>query len=143
MGPIFSVTSMRPSGRKAIRHGNSKVAVVVVLKGSVASGFCSPTFTCAQTIIDVRGTNNIAFANSIVSFPRLSINLRLYRGAPPLCSESKSNKRLSRRLCNLEALFAPPVTYAILTASDLGDVERQVVSIDCEGSRTCRDSHLV
>src|SRR5438552_2939214 len=50
MGPIFSVTNMRPSGRKAIRQGSSKVAVVVMLKGSVASGFCSPTLTWAQAV---------------------------------------------------------------------------------------------
>jgi hypothetical protein len=50
MGPIFSVTNMRPSGRKAIRQGNSKVATVVILKGWVASGFCSPMLTWAQAV---------------------------------------------------------------------------------------------
>src|ERR1700682_3064061 len=39
---------MRPSGRKAIRQGSSKVATVVILKGWVASGFCSPTLTWPQ-----------------------------------------------------------------------------------------------
>ena len=71
MGPIFSVTSMRPSGRKAIRHGNSKVAVVVNLKGSVGSGFYSPTLTWPQVAIDA-GVNNKAFPNSIDIFPRSS-----------------------------------------------------------------------
>jgi hypothetical protein len=71
MGPIFSVTSMRPSGPKAIRQGNSKVAVVVNLKGSVGSGFCLPTLTWPQAVIDAR-VNNKAFPNSIVIFPRSS-----------------------------------------------------------------------
>ena len=61
MGPIFSVTNMRPSGRKAIRQGSSKVAVVVTLKGSVASGFCSPTLTWAQAVAArVRSTATLA-----------------------------------------------------------------------------------
>src|SRR5262249_22263154 len=72
MGPIFSVTSMRPSGRKAIRQGNSKVAVVAILKGTVASGFCWPTLTWAQAVIDPKVNNNTAFANFIVIFPRFS-----------------------------------------------------------------------
>ena len=37
-GPAFSVTSMRPSGRKAIRHGRVKVVTVVILNGTATSG---------------------------------------------------------------------------------------------------------
>ncbi len=44
-GPTFSVISMRPSGRKASRHGKVKVVTVVMLKGTLASGFCSPALT--------------------------------------------------------------------------------------------------
>src|SRR6185436_274096 len=71
MGPIFSVTSMRPSGRKAIRQGSSKVVVVVILKGTVGSGFCSPTLTWAQAAARVR--SSAAFANFIVISPYLII----------------------------------------------------------------------
>ena len=48
-GPTFSVTSMRPSGRKASRQGKVKVATVVMLKGRLASGFCSPAFVYQAT----------------------------------------------------------------------------------------------
>src|SRR5215475_3102831 len=49
MGPTFSVTSMRPSGRKAMRQGRLKVATDVMLNGTLASGFWSPAFTWAAT----------------------------------------------------------------------------------------------
>ena len=65
MGPIFSVTSMRPSGRKAIRQGSSKVATVVILKGRVASGFCSPTLTWAQAAA-AKVRSSAALANFII-----------------------------------------------------------------------------
>src|SRR2546423_670628 len=52
MGPIFSVTSMRPSGRKAMRQGSSKVATVVIVNGRVASGFFPPTLTWPEAITD-------------------------------------------------------------------------------------------
>ena len=57
MGPTFSVTSMRPSGRKAIRQGSSKVLTVVMLKGTVASGFCWPILTWAQAAGTRAGCN--------------------------------------------------------------------------------------
>src|ERR1051326_4150349 len=65
MGPIFSVTNMRPSGRKAIRQGSSKVAVVVTLKDSVASGFCSPTLTWAEAVA-ARVRSSAALADFIM-----------------------------------------------------------------------------
>ena len=51
-GPTFSVISMRPSGRKASRQGSLKVATVVMVKGRLASGFCSPALTWAQAATD-------------------------------------------------------------------------------------------
>ena len=60
---------MRPSGRKAIRQGSPKVAVVVMLKGTVASGFVSPALTWAQAAADARVRSNIPFANFIVISP--------------------------------------------------------------------------
>src|SRR5580658_3950235 len=52
---------MRPSGRKAIRQGSSNVAVVVILNGKVASGFCSPTLTWAQApIAELKSSDTLA-----------------------------------------------------------------------------------
>src|SRR5262249_4872561 len=62
---------MRPSGKNAIRHGSSKVATVVVLKGRLASGFVSPALTCAHAAIDPRVKSSAAFANFIVHFSLL------------------------------------------------------------------------
>src|SRR3954454_4924041 len=62
---------MRPSGRNAIRHGSSKVAVVVILKGRVASGFCSPTLVWAQAAA-VRVRSSAA----LVSFTVTLLNSR-------------------------------------------------------------------
>ena len=64
-GPTFSVISMRPSGRKAIRHGRVKVVTVVMLKGTLASGFCSPALLCAQTAADINVSSNAVFARFI------------------------------------------------------------------------------
>src|SRR5215469_3529028 len=69
MGPTFSVTSMRTSGRKASRQGSSKVVTVVMVKGRLASGFCSPTLTWAQAPTDAKVKSNPAFANFIVISP--------------------------------------------------------------------------
>src|SRR5580704_109819 len=57
---------MRPSGRNAIRQGRSKLATVVMLKGMLASGFCSPMFTWAQAATDASVVSNAAFANLMV-----------------------------------------------------------------------------
>ena len=46
-GPGFSVMSMRPSGRKAMRQGRLNVATLVIVNGSVGSAFCRPALTCA------------------------------------------------------------------------------------------------
>src|SRR5262249_2224323 len=67
-GPIFSVTSILPSGRKARRQGSSKVATVVMLKGPLASGFCSPALTWPHTAAEARGGNHSDFATFIIIF---------------------------------------------------------------------------
>src|SRR6202789_1171744 len=67
--PPFSVISMRPSGRKASRQGSSKVATVVMVKGRLASGFCSPILTWAQAAAGARVKSNVAFANFIAISP--------------------------------------------------------------------------
>src|SRR5262249_8824403 len=69
---------MRPSGRKAIRQGSSKVAVVVMLKGNVASGFCSPTLTCAQAAT-AQVNSRAALAKFIVILLVLSIYSSVWR----------------------------------------------------------------
>src|SRR5260370_35325604 len=78
MGPIFSVTNMRPSGRKATRQGNSKVAVGVMVKARLASGFCSPALTCAQTAADAKVNSNAAFATFIELSPCFIISASKY-----------------------------------------------------------------
>src|SRR5258706_13567491 len=70
IGPIFSVTSIRPSGRKAIRQGSENVDdTVVISNGSVTSGFCSPTLTWAHAAGDARVSSNTAFENLTVIHP--------------------------------------------------------------------------
>ena len=71
-GPIFSVTSIRPSGRKAIRHGNPNVLVVVMVKGRLASAFCSPTLICAIAVADAKLNSTATFAKRIVASPCLA-----------------------------------------------------------------------
>src|SRR5579862_1481299 len=66
MGPGFSVISMRPSGRKAIRQGRLNVVTVVMLKGRLGSGFCLPILTWAQTAAEGNMRSNAALANFIV-----------------------------------------------------------------------------
>src|SRR5205085_3805949 len=46
--PGFSVMSIRPSGRNAMRQGRLKVATCVIVKGVLASGCFVPALTCAH-----------------------------------------------------------------------------------------------
>ena len=59
-GPTFSVMSMRPSGRNAMRHGRLNVATCVIVNGRLASGFCSPALTCACAAADTTDTSSAA-----------------------------------------------------------------------------------
>src|SRR5262249_25155458 len=59
---------MRPSGRNASRHGSLKVITVVMVKGTLASGFCSPILKCAQGAADAAVRRNTALTNFIVTF---------------------------------------------------------------------------
>src|SRR5262245_28809235 len=65
-GPIFSVTSIRPSGRKAIRHGSPNVVTVVIVNGRLESAFPSPTLTWAHPWADARVSSNAILAKRIV-----------------------------------------------------------------------------
>src|SRR5262249_9771201 len=76
-GPTFSVTSIRPSGRNAIRQGSSNVVVVVIVKGTPTSGFCSPALTCAQAPADATASSNVAFTSFIFVFSLLAIQYKL------------------------------------------------------------------
>src|SRR6188472_1420362 len=78
-GPTFSVTSMRPSGRKAIRHGRVKVVTVVMVNGMVASGFCSPALTCAHAADDTRASSKAPVADFTLVSPSLRFASRLLR----------------------------------------------------------------
>src|SRR5262249_32903440 len=64
----LDVGEMRPSGRNASRHGSLKVITVVMVNGTLASGFCSPILKCAQGAADAAVRSNTAFANFIVTF---------------------------------------------------------------------------
>src|SRR3954453_22537443 len=69
---------MRPSGRKAIRQGSSKVATVVIVKGRLATGFCSPALTWAQAARGVKARSQAAFANFIVVSPYFQYRRELF-----------------------------------------------------------------
>src|SRR5438034_6276549 len=60
-GPTFSVISIRPSGRKAIRQGSLNVATWVIVNGRLASGFSSPALICACAVADMRLSSSAAF----------------------------------------------------------------------------------
>src|SRR3954453_10391262 len=62
---------MRPSGRKANRHGSLNVVTVVSVKGRLASGVCSPTFTWGQAATEASVRSNAAFTVFIVISPLL------------------------------------------------------------------------
>src|SRR5579883_1173248 len=86
MGPTFSVTSMRPSGRKAMRQGRLKVVTWVKVKGRLGSGFCSPALICAHAGTDRAVSSSAVFANFFIAFPftwrgRLNLSDR-YGGIP-------------------------------------------------------------
>src|SRR4051794_26533289 len=66
IGPVFSVTSMRPSGRKAMRQGRLKVATCVIVNGRLASGACAPMLTWAFAPVAAKATSAAAFANFIL-----------------------------------------------------------------------------
>jgi hypothetical protein len=53
-------------GQEGQPPGQFKVATVVMVKGRLASGFCSPILTWAQAATDTRVKSNAAFANFIV-----------------------------------------------------------------------------
>jgi hypothetical protein len=73
--PTFSVISMRPSGRKAIRQGRLRVATWTMLKGRLGSGFCSPALICASAWVAARARNSPAISNCFISsFPLSRIN---------------------------------------------------------------------
>src|SRR5580704_15297271 len=63
---------MRPSGRNASRHGSLKVVTVVIVKGRLASGFCSPTLACAQVATAPMVKSTAVSVNFIVISPRFS-----------------------------------------------------------------------
>src|SRR6267142_267494 len=59
-GPTFSVTSMRPSGRNAMRHGRLNVATWVIVNGRSGCGFNSPALIWARAADDTRMSNSAA-----------------------------------------------------------------------------------
>jgi hypothetical protein len=68
MSPTFSVMSMRPSGRKAIFQGRLRVVIWVTVKGRLVSDFCSPAFTCADTLLETKARNIPATAKCFIKY---------------------------------------------------------------------------
>src|SRR4029450_4576678 len=70
-GPTFSVTSMRPSGRNAMRHPSLNSATLVIVNGRLGSGFKSPAliWACAGGGISVssRAAFRSVFMNLLAS----------------------------------------------------------------------------
>src|SRR3954463_8895661 len=66
-GPTFSVTSMRPSGRNATRHGRLNVATCVMVNGTLGSGFRSPALICASARVETRASSS-AVGNFVIDF---------------------------------------------------------------------------
>src|SRR5262245_4462486 len=90
-GPTFSVISMRPSGRNAMRQGSLNDATCVTVNGRLGSGFCSPALTWASAVADTRVRRSAAFANVFICIlPRETSRLTRVshraRGAPNLFS---------------------------------------------------------
>src|ERR1700685_1732615 len=103
---------MGPSGRKASRQGSLRVATVVMVKGRLASGFCSPTLTWARAATDARVKNNAVFANFIGVSPRLSseqaperssllLQTVLYTRHLIPIARLQASRRLAPRYCGL------------------------------------------
>src|SRR5262245_54485495 len=82
-GPTFSVMSMRPSGRNAMRQGSLNDATWVMVNGKLGSGFCSPALTWARAVADTRVRSSAAFANVFIGIlPReTSRSTRVSHGA--------------------------------------------------------------
>ena len=89
MGPTFSVTSIRPSGRKAIFQGMLKVVTEVMLNGTLASGFWSPALTWALAGTAAAVANKRAAIFNVFIFSPLGIfcDARFEYG-PSYCTKS-------------------------------------------------------
>ncbi len=68
-GPVFSVISMRPSGRKASRQGRLKVATGAMTKGVVGSGACAPRLAWAYAPVDASAMSAAIFTDFKVDPP--------------------------------------------------------------------------
>src|SRR4029079_8654635 len=69
-GPTFSVMSIRPSGRKAMRQGSLKSATCVIVNGRSGSGFSSPALICARAVADVSVSSTAALRSVFMSLLR-------------------------------------------------------------------------
>src|SRR2546426_1784800 len=112
-GPTFSVTSMRPSGRNARRQGRLKVVTGVMLKGRLASDFCSPALTWAQTAAAASVSSNAAFANFIVISPS-SFKRPILR--EPGALSTLANVRFIKRYHEVQTLFCFNKNVVLLAA---------------------------
>src|SRR4029078_10890300 len=86
--PTFSVISMRPSGRNAMRHGRLNSATCVNVNGKLDSGAFSPAFTCACAAVHRHERDSAARDNAFIRSSGLGFSpcpsLRDRRGATPV-----------------------------------------------------------
>ena len=71
-GPGFSVMSMRPSGRNAMRQGRLNVATFVIVNGRLGSAFCRPALTCARASGATSVRNRAALTRCLMSLLTLT-----------------------------------------------------------------------
>src|SRR5678815_1309726 len=72
-GPTFSVMSMRPSGRNAIRHGRLNSATLVIVNGWSSSGGWVPAFTCARASADRSIRDTAAVTHAFMEAPSTGV----------------------------------------------------------------------
>src|SRR5581483_1785932 len=105
---------MRPSGRNAMRHGRSKLATCVIVKGRFGSGLCSPALTCAWLALENRAATKIASDDFIMSVTfaiktaceRLLGARQGFDGAAVFNTRSNSANALSRESSVTERSYA-------------------------------------
>src|SRR5215471_10270709 len=99
-GPTFSVMSIRPSGRNAMRHGRLNVATWVMVNGSSGSGFKEPALVCVQAGADASKDNSTALKRAFMHLL--------------LSNDVRGRSRVRR----IGAAVAPNRVYPKLTSSD-------------------------
>src|SRR5665213_3423966 len=93
-GPTFSVMSMRPSGRNAMRHGKLNVVTWLTVNGRLDSGVFSPALTWACTATDTKGSKSVARTNTFIGFPPRVFSAMINEGYT--VSDARRQRRKAR-----------------------------------------------